>query len=174
MKRPLLIWVGVVVLFFIILTFLNCGHEADAMPRNERVERNKVASSSFTVSSSRQQRQVEGRCKRADATYSFDNHLNQNLIRYTLHVSWCYDGKHVTSARWQPEYNITHYWWNNWQWEGAQTPIRAGCSSGQCAYAFERHKGTFGVNVLWFHHSITPYVQCTVRGDGSYQCGKGS
>jgi hypothetical protein len=174
MNRPLkYILIGLVVLF-VVITFLNCGREANAMPRKERVHRNKIDDRELNVSHQqiRIPQSVQATdCERVDASYEFINYLNNRLFAYTLIGRWCFDGTDVVWHRWSDEFHIGDYWWSNWQWEGAQDPIDTGGDGRH--YAFRRIKGKFGVNILWYHRSVTPYVQCTVRGDGTERCGKG-
>ena len=176
MRRKIYIALSVILAAFLVVTFLNCGQEANAMSRREKVHRNKVDNRDFYVSQHRIAipETVEGAtdCERVEASYEFINYLNNRLFAYTLRGRWCFDGTDVVWHRWSQEYHIGDYWWSNWQWEGSQDPTDTGGNGRH--YTFRRIKGKFGVTVLWFHRSVTPYVQCTIRGDGTFRCGKGS
>ena len=175
MKRPLLITLAIFILVFIIVTFLNCGREANAIPEREQVKRNKidykylVESSEQLASQDTPQGAIE--CKRIDASYVHENYLANRLFTETLIGRWCYDGERVVSHRWNKDKHIGNYWWSNWRFEGWDDPNDTGGNSMR--YVFRRIKATFAVNILWFERNVTPYVQCTLRGDGTFECGKG-
>ena len=163
-------------LLFIVLAFLNCGAANAAPPSmRERVRLNKIDHVTFTsyhrpLSVTNQAQGVD--CERIEATYEYANYLNNVLFRYTLTARWCYDGERVTSVSWSApdRYSISGYPWNVWTFRGAQTSDNTGGEGMR--YAFHRINGTFGVDIAWYHHTETVYVQCTVRGDGTYRCGK--
>jgi hypothetical protein len=168
MRRPWLIAAAFALFLFLLITFLNCGR-ASAMTKKERVHRNQIASTGFYVSDSR----ILGpdtSCKTTTATWAFENYLGNRLFSYTLHGRWCYANGEVSSHRWSDEHHIGNYFWSNWGYRGSDEPIDTG--NDGMRYVFRRITGTFSAHVLWFEHTVNPYVQCTLRGDGTSHCGK--
>jgi hypothetical protein len=171
MRRTVLYIIGVFLLLFIVVFFLNCGTaNADPMVRKNKIDH-------VTYSEAHQQLSAASKdesCQRIEATYEYANYLNNVLFRYTLTGRWCYDGEKVTWVKWSApdRYSISAYPWNLWTFKGAQTPENGGGKGMR--YAFRRNTGVFGVDIAWYHHTETSYVQCTVRGDGTSWCGKSS
>lgn len=171
MKTAVKIIILTLLVLFIATFFLNCGR-ANAMSRREKIHRNKI--DHIVYSEDHQQLSPRGgNASRVEASYEYVNYLGETLFRYTLIGRWCYDNGRVTCLHWSDpdKHSITGYPWNVWHYNGSQSPENTGGTGMR--YAFRRITGSFGVDIAWFHHTETVYVQCTVRGDGTDQCGNG-